>query len=132
MRKRSLENASSYLDEQATDTERLHDSPQMFKAVRLLQRRQHSTLTAHDESKRVIADKHKVSSIVAKHVENQFQDEVEHGVDMFEGSLSLGFPVTAKEEETPFASLNNNMARCGFDSMRTSEVHTCRTFQTSR
>ncbi|KAK2154456.1 hypothetical protein NP493_2185g00001 [Ridgeia piscesae] len=45
MRKRTLEKASSFLDERATEIERLLDGPQMFKAVHLLQRRQHSKLT---------------------------------------------------------------------------------------
>ena len=64
----------------------------------------------HDEFKHVIADKHKVSSILAKHFENQFQDGVEHGVDMFEGS-----PITAKEVETAFVRRNNNNNRvCGY------------------
>ena len=36
MRKRSLEKASSFLDERAKEIERFHDGPQMFKAVRLL------------------------------------------------------------------------------------------------
>ncbi len=72
MRKRTLEKASSFLDERATEIERLLDGPQMFKAVHLLQRRQHSKLTVHDEFNHVIADKYKVSSVTAKHFENQF------------------------------------------------------------
>ena len=88
MRKRFLENASSFLDERVKEIELLQDGPLMFKTVRMLQRRLHSKLTVpvHDEFKHVIADKHKVWSIVAKHFDNQFQDGGEHGVDMFEGS----------------------------------------------
>ena len=76
MRKRSFENASSFLDERRNETERLQDG-QMFKAVHLLQR--HSKLTVHDQFKYVITGKHKVSSTIAKHFETQFQDVV----DMF-------------------------------------------------
>ena len=87
----------------------------MFKAVRLLRRRQHTKLIEHDEFKHVIADKHKVSSIVAKHFENKCLDGVEHGVDMFEGSpKSLDSPIIANEVETAFGSFNNNRA-FGYD-----------------
>ncbi|KAK2188487.1 hypothetical protein NP493_131g05015 [Ridgeia piscesae] len=89
----------------------------MFKAVHLLQRRQHSKLTVHDEVNHVIADKYKVSSIRTKHFENQFQDGVGQGVNMFEGPLkSLDSPITAAEVVTAFARLNNNRA-CGYDSI---------------
>ena len=89
----------------------------MFKAVHLLQRRQHSKLTVHDEVNHVIADKYKVSSLRTKHFENQFQDGVGQGVNMFEGPLkSLNSPITAAEVVTAFARLNNNWA-CGYDSI---------------
>ena len=69
----------------------------------------------HGEFKHVIADKHKVSSIVAKHFENKCLDGVEHGVDMFEGSpKSLDSPVIVNEVETAFGSINNNRA-FGYD-----------------
>ena len=42
MHKRSQENESSILDERAKEVDSLHDGPRMFKAVRRLQRRQHS------------------------------------------------------------------------------------------
>ena len=91
----------------------------MFKAVFPLQRQQHSKLMVRHELKHVIADKHKSSinrsETKAKHFEKQFQDVVEHGVHMFEGSpKSLDALVTAKEAETAFARLNNNRA-CGYD-----------------
>ena len=71
-----------------------------------------------DKFKHIIADKHKVSSIVVKHFESKFQDGVQHGVDMFEGSQKLpNSPITAKEIETAFARLNNNRA-CGYESIR--------------
>ena len=66
MRKRTFEKASSFLDEGAKEIARLQYGPQMFKAVHLLQRRQHSKLTMHDEFNNVIADKYKVSSIIVK------------------------------------------------------------------
>ena len=48
----------------------------------------------HDEFNHFIADKYKVSSIIAKHFENQFQDGVEQGVNMFEGPpKSLDSPI---------------------------------------
>ena len=99
MRKSSLENASPFLGERTKEIERLHDGPRMFKVVRLLQGRLHSTLTVHDEFKHVIMDKHKVSAIVAKHFESQFQEGEQYGIDMFEGSLkSLDSLITAKED----------------------------------
>ena len=89
----------------------------MFKAVHLLQRRQHSKLTVHDEFNHVIADKYKVSSIIAKHFENQFQDGVGQGVNTFGGPpMSLDSPITAAEVFTAFAKPNNNRA-CGYDSI---------------
>ena len=60
-------------------------------------------------------DKHNVTSIVAKHFENQIQDGVEHGVDMCECSPeSLGSAITAKEVETAFARFNRAF---GYDSI---------------
>ena len=87
----------------------------------------------HDEFSHVLADKYKVSSIVAKHFENQFQDGVGQSVNMFEGPpKSLASPITAAEVVTAFARLNNNRA-CGYDSIPGEpEVRTCRTFQTHR
>ena len=81
MRMGTLANASSFLDERAKEIERLQNGPQKFKAVHLLQRRQHSKLTVRDEC---TADKHKVSSFIAKHFENQFQDGVGQGINRFD------------------------------------------------
>ena len=87
----------------------------MFEAICLLQCQEHSKQTLH-KFKHIIADKHKVSSMVTKPFENKFQDGVGHGIDMFEGSLkSLDSPITVKEVET-FVRLNNNWA-CIYNSI---------------
>ena len=97
MRKKTLENASSFLNERAKEIERLQDGSQMCKADYLLQRR--------------------VSSITAKHFKVQFQDGVRQDINMFEGPpKSPDSPITAAEVVTVFARLNNNRA-CGYDSI---------------
>ena len=71
----------------------------------------------HDEFNHVIDEKFKVSLIIVKHFENQFQDGVGQGVNMFEGPpKSLDSPVTAAEVVTAFARRNSNRA-CGYDSI---------------
>ena len=110
---------SAILDERAAEVERLHDSAQMFRAVRLLCRRPYLQAVVHDEHGRTIENPVEVGRRVTEYFGQQFLDNVAVGLPAFKGgSQPLQQPIEVSQVNSAMKIKKLNNARaCGHDSL---------------
>ena len=100
IRRKSLENATTKLDQQIEEIERLHDGANMFKSVRLLYRTPYRQPTIHDDHGRAIQDQEEYGQHVSDLFSEQFQGDVKQGITAFTGDpRPLQYPITTSEVE---------------------------------
>ena len=111
IRRKALENATTKLDQNIEEIERLHGGANMFKSVRLLYRTPYRQPTIHDDQGRTIHDQEEYGKHVSDFFSEQFQGDVKQGIAAFTGEpRPLKYPITASEVEHAMNRLNNNRA----------------------
>ena len=98
IRRKTLENATTKLDQNIEEIERLHDGAKMFKSVRLLYRAPYRQPTIHDDQGRTIQDQQEYGKHVSDFFTEQFQGHVKQGMSAFTGEhRPLTDPITESE-----------------------------------
>ena len=111
IRRKSLENAITKLDQNIEEIERLHDGAKMFKSVRLLYRTPYRQPTINDDQGRTIQDQEEYGKHVSDFFTEQFQSDVKQGISAFTGEpRPLNDPITESEVQHAMNWLNNKRA----------------------
>ena len=108
IRRKALENATTKLDQNIEEIERLHHGAKMFKSVRLLYRTPYRQPTIHDDHGRTIQDQEGYGKHVSDFFTEQLQGDVKQGLSAFTGEpRPLKDPITESEVEHAMNRLNN-------------------------